>query len=91
MTMLYTYYGKVQKCLTVAETTKHENPGCRFWVTFKNNETGDVLPACLGLKWKAKNCAAGFAASLATAMRARGNRTASGGDYRWALLRTKEA
>ena len=36
-------------------------------------------------------CAAGFAASLATAMRARGHRTAGGGDYRWALLRTKEA
>ena len=89
MTMLYTYYGKVQKCLTVAETTKHENAGCRFWVTFKNNETGDVLPACLGMK--AHSSTEGFAAALAPEMRARGDAAAGGGDCRWALLKNQEA
>jgi hypothetical protein len=76
---------KVKKRLTPAETAKPENADCRFWVTFKNSETGGVLPACIGMS--ARNCAAAFAAALAPEMRACGGEAGGGGDCRWALLR----
>ena len=63
-------------------------PTGRFWVTFKNSETGSVLPACAGME--AKNSAAAFAAALTPAMRARGGGEGDDGDYRWALLRQEE-
>ena len=82
------YCGKVKNRLTAAETAKPENVDCRFWVTFKNSETGGVLPACVGME--AKNSAAAFAAALAPEMRACGDGERGGGDYRWALLRQEE-
>ena len=79
------FCGKVKKRLTAAETAKPENADCRFWVTFKNSETGGVLPACIGMS--AKNSAAAFAAALAPDMRAYDGEVGGGGDCRWALLR----
>jgi len=79
------FCGKVKKRLTPAETAKPENADCRFWVTFKNSETGGVLPACIGMS--ARNCAAAVAAALAPEMRACGGEAGGGGGCRWALLR----
>ena len=55
----------------------------------KNSETGDVPPACLGMK--AHSSMASFVAALAPEMRARVDRAAGGGDCRWALLKNQEA
>ena len=79
------FCGKVKKRLTAAEIAKPENVDCRFWVTFKNSETGGVLPACIGMS--ARNGAAAFAAALAPEMRACGGEAGGGVDCRWALLR----
>ena len=75
------YRGKVTKVATQKQRT--ETPGVTHEVTFRNDETGDVIPKCFGWLFRGRRAAATMCCGLSEA--------SWGKEKKWVLLRDSDA